>query len=131
VEDFSGFEDAIEMGARHTRGEMRDSMFLAATVYRDGASESTLRVRNLSPGGLMGETAESFRTGEAIEIDLRGIGRVVGRIAWVAPQRIGIAFATPIDPRLARRPVGNKESNVGLMKPVTGMRRSGLKLDLD
>lgn len=106
-------------------------MFLAATVYREGMPESTLRVRNLSAGGLMGETAEPFRTGENVEIDLRGVGRIAGRIAWVAPQRIGIAFATQIDPRLARKPVGNKESNVGLMKPLTGMRRSGLKLDLD
>jgi hypothetical protein len=132
VADFPGIDEKKPgLGPRHTRGETRDSMFLVATVRREGPSQTTVRVRNLSAGGMMGETAEYFRTGEILEIDLRGIGRVAGRIAWVAPQRVGIAFAKQIDPRLARRPVGNKDSNSALMKPVTGMRRTGLKLDLD
>ncbi len=104
-------------------------MFLAANLVRAGGDAITLRVRNLSAGGLMGETAEVFEAGEAVEIELRGIGRIRGRIAWTAPQRIGIAFDLAIDPLLARRQVGTKESNTGLLKPVSSQRRSGLKLD--
>ena len=130
VDELARFS-ALGGGLRHTRSESRDSMFLAATLHR-AKGEIRLRVRNLSAGGLMGETSDSFETGEAVELELRGIGRIAAHIAWTAPQRIGVAFDQPIDPRLARKPVGTKESNIGLAKPVTtGLRRSGLKLDRD
>ena len=90
----------------HLRAEPRDSMFLMAEMRRPGGGAVTVKVRNLSPGGMMAECPISFSRGETIEAELRGIGPVGGRIAWTAGGRIGVAFDRPIDPRLARKPLG-------------------------
>lgn len=80
-------------------------MFLMASVRRAGAPDVTVKVRNLSAGGLMAESPVSFMRGDLVAVDLRGIGLVSGRIAWTAGGRIGVQFDSPIDPRLARKPV--------------------------
>lgn len=87
------------------RDRARDSLFLSATLHINDESIG-VRVRNLSAGGLMAEYARPVALGETLEIELRGIGRIAGRIAWATDGRIGIAFAQPIDPKLARKPVG-------------------------
>jgi hypothetical protein len=68
--------------------------------------EVSVKVRNLSPGGLMAEAPSGFVRGEAIQVDLRGIGAVVGKIAWTASGRIGIQFDERIDHRQARVKLG-------------------------
>lgn len=90
----------------HVRAEPRESMFLVAVLRRLGGPDISVKVRNLSPGGMMAECPVSFSRGEAIEVELRGIGLVAGTIAWTAGGRAGVAFATPVDPRLARKPLG-------------------------
>lgn len=90
------------------RNAVRDSLFLAATL-RIGEEESQVRVRNLSAGGLMAEYAQTVRSGEPVQINVRGVGWTRGHIAWSAEGRIGIAFDSPIDPKLARKPVGTAE----------------------
>lgn len=86
--------------------EPRDSMFLLATLRRPNGPDIPIKVRNLSPGGMMAEVALSMARGEPIEAELRGIGPIGGHVAWVAGGRIGVAFDRPVDPRLARKPVG-------------------------
>jgi hypothetical protein len=94
--------DAAVRGARG-----RDSLFLMAKLRRAGASESVaVRVRNLSPGGLMAELEEPMDHDAAIEIEVRGLGWIPGRIAWHTEGRTGIAFDRLIDPQRARKPVG-------------------------
>ena len=98
---FTSFDDA---GAQ--RGGSRDSLLLSAQLrIAPDASPITVRVRNLSPGGLMAEFAGRVTTEQPIDIEVRGIGWIEGRVAWVAEGRIGIAFNDPIDPLLARKPV--------------------------
>ena len=108
------------------RSEPRDSMFLMAAVRRAVGPEITVKVRNLSAGGMMAESPVNFSRGETVEIELRGIGIVAGKIAWTAGGRIGVQFDTPIDPRLARKPVsGNPQPQ--LVKASKSMWRPGLR----
>lgn len=87
------------------RDAARDSLFLMSEMRVAGVV-TTVRVRNLSAGGLMAEYQQGLEEGTAVDCDLRGIGPVRGRVAWSAAGRIGIAFERQIDPMLARKPVG-------------------------
>lgn len=98
------FRDRAATG-RDDRQPPRDSLFLTATL-RIAGDEAQVRVRNLSAGGLMAEYARPVSLGEPLTIEVRGVGWVEGRIAWATDGRIGIAFSQPIDPKLARKPVG-------------------------
>lgn len=92
------------------RGVDRDSLFLKA-ILRFGSSkvENEVRIRNLSSGGLMAEAPLRVARGERVEINLRSIGWITGHVAWVTEGRIGVAFDHPIDPKDARKPVGNND----------------------
>ena len=109
------------------RAEPRDSMFLVAILHRPAGDEVTVKIRNLSPGGMMAEAPVSFSRGERIEADLRGIGLVPGRIAWTAGGRLGVQFDMPIDPRLARKPVNSTAAQPQLVKPSRSMWRPSVR----
>jgi hypothetical protein len=53
-----------------------------------------------------------------VEVEVRGVGWVSGRIAWATDGRVGIAFDTPIDPLLARKPVGGGTQTPTFVKPI-------------
>jgi hypothetical protein len=89
------------------RTSQRDSLLLAAQFRVGETDPVTVRVRNLSAGGLMAEYMIALASGTRVSIDVRGIGWVAGRVAWAAEGRIGISFDEPIDPLRARKPVGN------------------------
>jgi hypothetical protein len=111
----------------HMRAEPRDSMFLMATMRRSaGGPDVPVKVRNLSGGGLMAESATGFMRGDAIEVELRGIGTVTGRIAWTAGGRLGVAFDAPVDPRLARKPVTG-QPQPQLVRASRAMWRPGIR----
>jgi hypothetical protein len=100
-------EDRRATAAADTSAAKRDSLFLNANLRRAGdARVLPVRVRNLSAGGLMAELAEPFDADAAVEVEVRGIGWISGRIAWHTEGRTGIAFDRPIDPQRARKPVG-------------------------
>jgi hypothetical protein len=91
----------------HQRSEIRDSMFLSATIRNLDSDRSwTLRVRNISAGGLMADCAEHFKRSDKVELELRGVGLQRGVVAWTSGDRIGVAFDKPINPMLTRKPVG-------------------------
>ena len=101
------------------RNEARDSLFLMADFRVTGSSEiAQVRVRNLSAGGLMAEFSAGLELGLRVEFDVRGVGWVPGRVAWSAAGRIGVAFERPIDPMLARKPVGAGGKTPVFVKPV-------------
>ncbi|OYY88972.1 MAG: PilZ domain-containing protein [Sphingomonas sp. 28-66-16] len=105
------------------RNDLRDSLFLVAQFRIAGSRESEqVRVRNLSAGGLMAEVAGRIDQGTAVEIEVRGIGWVAGRIAWATAGRVGIAFDEVIDPILARKPVGNGTKTPTFTKPILPLR---------
>lgn len=86
---------------------LRDSVFLHATVTAThGEAAGLFRIRNISSGGLMAEGPVSFHAGDELDVDLRNVGKVHGRVAWAAEGRFGMMFDRLIDPKLARQPVG-------------------------
>ena len=123
----AGVTEDEEQRYGHLRSEPRDSMFLMATLRRASGDEIAVKVRNLSSGGMMAECPVSLSRGEAIEAELRGIGTVVGTIAWTAGGRVGVAFAAPVDPRLARKPLASSGPQPNLVKPSRTMWRPGLR----
>lgn len=95
------------------RSGARDSLLLTAQFRVDGEDVHQVRVRNLSSGGLMAEFAGLIMAGTPVEIEVRGVGWVSGRIAWATDGRVGVAFSSEIDPLRARRPVGKGGSTPG------------------
>lgn len=92
-------------------GRDRDSLLLMASLRRAGEDRVlAVRVRNLSAGGLMAEVAEPLDPDVPVEVEVRGLGWIRGRIAWHTEGRTGIAFDRPVDPQLARKPVGRRGS---------------------
>ena len=112
------FSPATEDGI-HNRQDSRDSLFLMADYRVIGQTDArAVRVRNLSQGGLMAEFPEGLAQGLRVEFDVRGIGWVPGQVAWSAAGRIGVAFDRPIDPMLARKPVGQGGHTPVFVKPI-------------
>lgn len=102
---FSQEETVVE--AEHVRDAARDSMFLQAILrpMSGGMSPAfSVRVRNLSAGGMMAETDVEVAIGDRISVELRNIGQVEGKVAWVRGGRFGISFEEAVDPKLARKP---------------------------
>lgn len=111
IEKHSTFAPDSANGAK--RNQDRDSLFLKATLhFATSANPGEVRIRNLSAGGLMAEAAVQVPRGEKVELQLRNIGWIRGTVAWVAEGRIGIAFEHPIDPKMARKPVGQAQSDL-------------------
>jgi hypothetical protein len=83
------------------RVQNRDSLFVKAVLrFPVSGDEREVRVRNISSGGLMAEAPLRTPRGDPIEVQLRNIGWVSGKVAWVAESRFGIAFDYPIDPKM-------------------------------
>lgn len=94
------------MGQVETRQIERDSLLLMAAVRVDrGGPGHRVKVRNLSPGGMMAEGEVRVCRGAPVTVELRNIGEVAGSVAWIQGNRFGVAFAEEIDPKLARAPV--------------------------
>ncbi|MBR0551862.1 PilZ domain-containing protein [Sphingomonadaceae bacterium LXI357] len=101
------FGDKPTAAGGHSRSNARDSMFLSAKFCHDGLSEAqVVRIRNLSAGGLMAEYPERLAVGTPVSVEIRGIGKVTGSVAWCTDERVGVAFDRQVDPKLARKPVG-------------------------
>jgi hypothetical protein len=117
VADFDPLRDKVTLD-RSRRTASRDSLFLSATIRRNADVEQELlpvRVRNLSAVGLMADYDDVAEIGEPVVVTVRGIGSVMGKVAWVKRGRIGIAFDVEVDPKLARKPV--KPAQRPTMKP--------------
>ena len=111
AEDFTG-----------QRTGARDSLLLTAQFRVDNGEVVQARVRNLSSGGLMAEYAAPVEAGAPVEIEVRGVGWVRGRIAWATDGRVGVAFDIEIDPMLARKPVGKGTQSRQFAKPIITRR---------
>ena len=124
--DYQPDDEEVPDAIRQLRSEPRQTMLLLASVRRPGGADVPVKVRNLSPGGMMAESPGGFTRNERIEAELRGIGMVPGRIAWTAAGRIGIAFDGPIDPALARVPI-RAAAQPQLVQASKSMWRPGIR----
>lgn len=119
-EPFRSLNDGDVETSGADRRNLRDSLFLAAGLTIADRSHQ-VRVRNLSSGGMMAEFAEPVAVGTAVQVDLRGIGRVAGRVAWATDGRIGVSLDCPIDPMAARKPVTAFQPAPAKDKPIKPM----------
>lgn len=91
------------MTSLETRNIPRDSLFMMAHLRLEGQDVShRVKVRNLSPGGMMAEGNVRVVRGVMVTIDLRNIGQVEGSVAWIQDNRFGIAFREEIDAKKVR-----------------------------
>jgi hypothetical protein len=96
-----------------SRGADRDSLFMQARVAIAGNAEPvSVRVRNLSAGGMLAESPVSVVQGTVVEVELRNIGPVPGRIVWTGEKKFGIAFDRAINPQSVRRDVAPQKEEV-------------------
>ncbi|MEO6091392.1 MAG: PilZ domain-containing protein [Novosphingobium sp.] len=96
----------------------RDSLFLLAELRIDGRDgEERIKVRNLSPGGMMGEGPVHVPRGSTVRVKIRNIGWVEGCVAWVRESRFGVAFRDAIDPHTARAPLRDGEHTPRYVRP--------------
>lgn len=103
--EFGAASSSVGVGGASDRA--RDSLLLMARLRSPALPQvHTVRVRNLSAGGLMAEFAEPLDRGTSVEVEVRGLGWVPGKVAWFTEGRTGIAFDKPVDPQRARKPVG-------------------------
>lgn len=112
-------------GSDHRQIE-RDSLFVLADLRIDGlAGEQRIRVRNLSPGGLMGDGVAHIQRGQMVSVNLRNLGWTEGVVAWVQENRCGIAFREEIDPRLVRAPLTEGEGPPRFVRTPIGQLEGG------
>lgn len=120
----------VEIATDSKRRASRASLFLSASITFEGfAAPVTVRVRNLSEGGMMIDGHVKFVRDMPVTVDLRGVGTIEGRVAWTEAGRAGIAFAVQIDPKLARAPApAGMAPDVSITKaPKIYERRPGLR----
>lgn len=81
------------MTGAQRRSLERESLFqlAEAQIGRDPANHR-IKVRNLSPRGLMGEAPIQVSSGTRIVVALPDLGQVSGTIVWVQEPRFGMAF---------------------------------------
>lgn len=93
-----------------SRSTDRDSLFMQANIVLPGqAAPVTVRVRNLSAGGMLAEAkVRGLAQGATVEVELRNVGFVPGRIVWVGDGKFGIAFDHAVDPQAVRRQIVQK-----------------------
>lgn len=104
------------------RAATRINFFLTTEVSSERHPAMTARVRNLSAGGMMiefkVEPEPELTFAAPVVAQLRGIGRVRGRIAWSEGARFGIKFDNAIDPELARKSVVGGATTPDYAKPL-------------
>jgi len=119
-----------DIAAASKRRASRASLFLTANIVIEGfAAPVTVRVRNLSEGGMMIDGHVKLVRDMPIIVDLRGIGLIEGRVAWTEAGRAGVAFAVQIDPKRARAPApaGMAADAIIHKAPKLYDRRPGLR----
>lgn len=109
-----------------SRGADRDSLFMQANLVVPGQTDAVVvRVRNLSAGGMLAEAKVRIEQGATVEVELRNVGPVPGRVVWAGEGKFGIAFDRPVDPQAVRRQVVS-ESDLPPHLRRTGLERGTL-----
>lgn len=75
----------------------RKALLATARLVDKSGDTVSVRVRNLSQTGLGGVASDPLESGAAYHVELKGIGRVDGRIVWTNGTRFGMQFDREIE----------------------------------
>lgn len=99
------------MDGNENRQIARDSLFVMADLRADGIEgDHRVRVRNVSPRGLMAEGPVAVSRDQTVWINIRNIGWTEGAVAWVQDDRFGVAFLNEIDASRALAPATGQDN---------------------
>jgi hypothetical protein len=71
---------------------VRTDVLLKAKLFREGAPDLDVRLRNLSPAGFMAECLTPIETGTEVILSVPGVGSLPAQIRWNVDTRIGGIF---------------------------------------
>lgn len=78
--------------------ELRYSVMVKGRLFNDDFPEGlSLRILNISEGGVMAVIPYGVRVYSEVTVELRNLPPVIGRIVWCRKDRIGVAFDERID----------------------------------
>ena len=77
------------------RSDSRSSLYLAASIYRDGAAHP-VKIRNISATGALIEVRTSFAPGSLVRL-VRGPLSVHGLVLWTEAGKLGLKFSESIN----------------------------------
>lgn len=80
------------------RRSRRTDVRLTATIDLGPGRSTTAIVQNVSAHGLMVEIDKRLVPGRPVAVEMKGLGRVPGRIAWTRDGHTGVAFVEPLTP---------------------------------
>lgn len=86
------------MGGVDTRNVPRSSLFMLTRItLENNARQYEVKMRNLSPKGMMAEGKLPVASGSRLTINLDNGDDVKGTVAWIEGSRFGIAFDGEVD----------------------------------
>lgn len=89
--------DQPDAGSFQT-SELRYSVMVKGRLFNDDFPDGlSLRIINVSEGGIMAVIPYGVRVYSEVTVELRNLPPVTGRIAWCRKDRIGVAFDERID----------------------------------
>jgi hypothetical protein len=84
--------------AHFQTSELRYSVMVKGRLFNDDFPEGlSLRILNISEGGILAAIPYGVRVYSEVTVELRNLPPVTGRIAWCRKDRIGVAFDERID----------------------------------
>ncbi len=90
------------------RAEFRLAVPTDVSLRVDGAQWDDARLVNISSRGFMAEARGGVLPGSKVWLPLPGVGRINAQVIWVRGERLGGAFAEPIDPLRVLQAVGEE-----------------------
>jgi hypothetical protein len=102
---------SIQSRDADARGAPRESLYVAATLYRDG-TPAPVKIRNMSASGALVEGAVLPSVGALVQL-IRGELIVHALVAWSAESRCGLKFSGSVDARQWRAsPINSEQERV-------------------
>ncbi len=105
-----------------SRGADRDSLFMQASLILPGQPIPwSCACAICPPAECSRRRRPRIAQGTTVEVELRNVGQVPGRVVWAGEGKFGIAFDRPVDPQAVRRQVVSESD----LPPH--LRRTGLE----
>ncbi len=83
--------------ATDRRDAPREEVFYRTRVARSGGRNVPLQIVNISAGGLMARSDDSFEVGETLRVRLPVVGEIGAQVRWSLGGRVGCQFDRMID----------------------------------